>query len=102
MSGSKLVTANRRRSVALVALTVANAAAPLIADSAQAELRVSVTVARSCVVDVQPVVGGAPRLLLECATGAGRDVQVIESTRTATAVESSTPHRDLPVLVVNF
>jgi hypothetical protein len=99
---SKSVSASHRLSIALVALAVANAAAPLIAESLQSQLNVSVIVARSCVVDVQPVVGGAPRLRLACAAGAGRDVRVIESTRAVAPAESDAPRGGVPVLLVNF
>jgi len=76
------------------------AIAPLVADSTQSQFTVSVTVARSCVVDAQPVVGDAPRLRLQCATGAARDVQVM-TTRNA-PVPSSASHADLSVVTVNF
>jgi hypothetical protein len=96
------VTAVRRRSFALVALSVMSTAAPLVADSAKSQFNVTVTVVRSCVVDVQPVVGGAPRLRLDCATGAARDVRVIESTSTAAPLPSGTSSGDLRLVFVNF
>ena len=88
--------------VALLALSGVIAAAPVVADTAQSPLTVSVTVSRSCVVDAQPVVGDAPRLRLDCATGAARDVQVTETTSSAASVRSSAADGAQRVLTVNF
>ena len=98
--GSYSVIGHHRVSCALVALTTVMATAPLVADSTQSQLTVSVTVVRSCVVDAQPVAGDAPRLRLQCATGAARDVQV--TTSNAAPVSSGAPHADLRVVTVNF
>jgi hypothetical protein len=76
--------------------------AALGADSAQSQLTMSVTVARSCIVDAQPAIGGAPRLRLDCASGAARDVQVSESTKPSAPVPSGARQDDLRLVTVNF
>jgi hypothetical protein len=100
--GSATTFGPRSVSCVLVALTAVIATAPLVADSVQSQLSVSVTVARSCVVDAQTVIGGDPRLRLTCAAGAARDVHVTQTISTPAAVATDSSHNSLRVLTLNF
>jgi len=97
-----MVFGRRGVGCALLMLTALTSVVPLTAGTAQSDLGVSVTVVRSCVVDAQPSVAGAPPLRLNCSAGAARDVRVTESVSAATPVLSNAPQADLRVLLVNF
>ena len=99
--GREMFVGRRGVGCALLMLTALTSVVPLTAGTAQSDLGVSVTVVRSCVVDAQPTIAGAPPLRLTCASGAARDVRVTESVSTATQVQSSAPQDDR-VVTVNF
>jgi hypothetical protein len=87
----------------------------LAAGSANAQLVLSVTVVRSCVVDAQPSSPTASRLKLSCAAGAMRGLQLNQGATTFSSSEraadllaptspmsQTTSQSDLRVLTVNF
>ena len=87
------------KALALLAVIGVAGAAVVSADSSGAQMTVSVTVVRSCIVDARPAEPEIPQLRLTCTAGAQSNLRVAETTPAPSATVTSVGDR---VLTLNF
>ena len=68
------------KALALLAVIGVAGAAVVSADSSGAQMTVTVTVVRSCIVDARPAEPAIPQLRLTCTAGAQSNLRVAETT----------------------